>query len=47
MYVNSLTAGEGDRVKAAYGQNYGRLVQIKRPYDPASLFRTNQHIAPA
>lgn len=47
VYVNFLTADEGDRVRAAYGQNYERLAQIKRKYDPANLFSTNQNIKPA
>ena len=47
VYVNFLTADEGDRVKAAYGQNYDRLAQIKRKYDPTNLFSTNQNIQPA
>lgn len=47
VYVNFLTADEGDRVKAAYGQNYERLTQVKRQYDPANLFSTNQNIKPA
>ena len=47
VYVNFLTADEGDRVKAAYGQNYERLAQVKRKYDPANLFSTNQNIKPA
>ena len=47
VYVNFLTADEGDRVRAAYGPNYDRLVQVKRKYDPNNLFRMNQNIAPA
>lgn len=47
VYVNFLTADEGDRVKAAYGQNYDRLAQTKRKYDPTNLFSTNQNIKPA
>ncbi len=47
VYVNFLTADEGDRVSAAYGQNYARLTQVKRKYDPANLFRMNQNIKPA
>lgn len=47
VYVNFLTADEGDRVKAAYGQNYERLTQVKRQYDPENLFSMNQNIKPA
>jgi FAD/FMN-containing dehydrogenase len=46
VYVNFLTADEGGRVRAAYGSNYDRLVQVKRRYDPDNLFRMNQNIAP-
>jgi FAD/FMN-containing dehydrogenase len=45
-YVNFLTDDEGERVVAAYGQNYGRLQEVKRRYDPANLFRANLNIAP-
>jgi len=44
VYVNFLTADEGDRVRAAYGSNYHRLAQMKRKYDPKNLFRMNQNI---
>ncbi|MDO8769978.1 MAG: FAD-binding oxidoreductase [Burkholderiaceae bacterium] len=47
VYVNFLTADEGDRVRSAYGPNYDRLAQVKRTYDPANLFRVNQNIQPA
>ena len=46
-YVNFLTADETDRVKVAYGQNYDRLAQVKRKYDPENLFRTNWNVKPA
>ena len=45
-YVNFMTDEEGDRVAAAYGSNYQRLVEIKRRYDPDNVFRTNQNIKP-
>jgi FAD/FMN-containing dehydrogenase len=45
-YVNFMTAEEGDRVAAAYGSNYERLVAIKRRYDPENVFRFNQNIKP-
>ena len=47
VYVNFMTADEGDRVGAAYGKNYTRLAQIKAKYDPANLFHVNQNIKPA
>lgn len=47
VYVNFLTADEGDRVRSAYGPNYERLAQVKRKYDPDNLFCVNQNIAPA
>jgi FAD/FMN-containing dehydrogenase len=46
-YVNFLMHDEGpERVKATYGGNYDRLVDVKRRYDPDNLFRVNQNIAP-
>jgi FAD/FMN-containing dehydrogenase len=47
VYVNFMTADEGDRVRAAYGDNYERLVRVKQQYDPGNLFRANQNIVPA
>ena len=47
VYVNFLTADEGDRVRTAYGPNYNRLAAVKRTYDPTNLFRMNQNIVPA
>jgi len=47
VYVNFLTAEEGDRVKMAYGSNLAKLVGIKKKYDPANLFRMNINIRPS
>jgi FAD/FMN-containing dehydrogenase len=45
-YVNFLTEDEGEeRIHAAYGDNYGRLLEIKRRWDPDNLFRMNKNIA--
>ena len=47
-YVNFMMADEGEaRVKASYGDNFGRLVALKQKFDPANLFRVNQNIRPA
>jgi len=46
VYVNHLDAEEGTRIKAAYSQNYERLVALKNKYDPTNLFRLNQNIKP-
>jgi hypothetical protein len=46
-YINFQTEDEGDdRVRAAYGQNHQRLVEIKTKWDPGNLFRLNKNIAP-
>jgi FAD/FMN-containing dehydrogenase len=46
-YINFMPEDETDRVKAAYGENYHRLADIKRRYDPQNLFRLNPNIVPA
>ncbi|MGA6924074.1 MAG: FAD-binding oxidoreductase [Desulfosarcina sp.] len=43
-YVNFMTEEEGDRVAAAYGENYARLKQVKKQYDPKNIFHNNQNI---
>ena len=47
VYANFLGDEGGERVRQAYpGSTWGRLVEIKRRYDPANLFRLNQNVTP-
>jgi FAD/FMN-containing dehydrogenase len=46
-YINMMMDEGDDNVKAAYRDNYERLAEIKRKYDPANLFRVNQNVKPA
>lgn len=47
-YINFQTADEDDdRIRAAYGANFDRLVQIKAAYDPDNLFRVNRNLLAA
>jgi FAD/FMN-containing dehydrogenase len=45
-YINFMDGDDVDRVRANYGQNYDRLLEVKRKFDPGNLFRINQNIAP-
>jgi len=46
-YVNDeAESGVQSAVRAAYGQNYERLAQLKAKYDPDNFFRLNQNIQP-
>jgi Berberine and berberine like len=47
VYVNNLGVEGGDRVKAAYGDNYARLGNLKSAYDRTNFFRMNQNIQPS
>jgi FAD/FMN-containing dehydrogenase len=46
LYVNFLNDDGEDRIRAAYGSNYERLVALKNRYDPTNFFRVNQNIKP-
>ena len=47
-YVNYLDEDDvGDAVRAAYGPNYDRLVEVKRRYDADNVFHLNHNIDPA
>jgi FAD/FMN-containing dehydrogenase len=45
-YTNFMMNEGQERVKASYGDNYERLVVIKKKYDPTNFFRVNQNIKP-
>lgn len=47
VYINLLGSGEQDRVRAAYGANYDRLVELKNKWDPENLFLSNHNIPPS
>ncbi len=46
-YLNFMMEEGEERVKATYGENYGRLTEVKREYDPHNVFHVNQNIPPA
>jgi FAD/FMN-containing dehydrogenase len=46
-YVNFMMDEGNERIRATYGANYERLVEIKKKYDPNNFFRANQNIPPA
>jgi FAD/FMN-containing dehydrogenase len=46
-WLNYLGDDQGDdAIRAAYGPNYDRLVEVKRRYDPQNVFHLNHNIAP-
>ncbi|HEY3232258.1 MAG TPA: BBE domain-containing protein [Roseiflexaceae bacterium] len=45
-YVGFMMDEGAERVRAAYGANYPRLVEIKNRYDPDNVFQVNQNIVP-
>lgn len=48
VYLNFIGNEGQDRIVAAYGkENYERLAELKKQYDPDNVFRFNQNIKPA
>jgi FAD/FMN-containing dehydrogenase len=47
VYVNFMTEDETDRVPAAFGRSYARLVEVKNRYDPTNFFHLNQNVKPS
>ncbi len=47
FYVNTVSEDDPQaRVRSTYGDNYPRLVALKKKYDPSNLFRRNANIDP-
>jgi hypothetical protein len=47
FYINNMMGDEGDKkIRANFGENYERLVEIKNKYDPTNLLRLNANVAP-
>jgi FAD/FMN-containing dehydrogenase len=46
-YVNFMMEEGEDRIRATYRDNYPRLTEVKRIWDPENVFRQNQNIPPA
>jgi FAD/FMN-containing dehydrogenase len=46
-YLNFQTADEDEeRLRATYGANFDRLVEVKEAYDPKNMLRRNRNIRP-
>jgi FAD/FMN-containing dehydrogenase len=45
-YINFMQDDDDARIQDNYRQNYDRLVQVKRAYDPDNLFHMNQNVVP-
>jgi FAD/FMN-containing dehydrogenase len=45
-YVNFMAGDDQDRIRVNYRDNYDRLADVKRKYDPDNLFHLNQNIRP-
>ena len=44
--LNFLSEESPDTIRAAFGANYPRLVEVKNKYDPTNFFSLNQNIQP-
>jgi FAD/FMN-containing dehydrogenase len=45
-YINFMSDDDQQRIGVNYRDNYDRLVDVKRKYDPDNLFHLNQNIRP-
>lgn len=46
-YINYMSSDNPKRIKAAYGDNFERLVTIKRRYDPENILSRNRNSSPS
>lgn len=46
VYLNFIMDEGQERIKASYKENYERLTNIKKKYDPNNFFSVNQNILP-
>jgi hypothetical protein len=47
FYINNMMGDESDKsIRANFGANYDRLVELKNKYDPTNLFRLNANVKP-
>lgn len=44
--LNFLGDENEDTIRASFGSNYSRLVEVKTKYDPTNFFRVNQNVKP-
>jgi hypothetical protein len=44
--LNFLSEDNQDVIRAAFGSNHARLVELKNKYDPANFFSLNQNVKP-
>ena len=45
-YINFMQDDDYGKIRDNYSENYDRLVEVKRKYDPGNLFHINQNIKP-
>jgi FAD/FMN-containing dehydrogenase len=45
-YINFMAGDDQDKIRVNYRDNYDRLADVKRKYDPDNLFHLNQNIRP-
>ena len=45
-YVNFMMDEGAERIRATYRENYPRLAEVKKRYDPENFFHVNQNIKP-